>query len=357
MTVNEDLLDGAVRHQVYLQRFSTSTVRKLIGLLNRSDVDLVAQMTKYDPMDVSGAWSQKRLAKLLEAIRVVNRDAYRLVDREITDVLRNLAMYEAGFQARAISSTLPIAIDIVTPSAEQLYAAVNSRPFQGRVMKEWGKDLEAAAFSRVRDAIRQGYVEGQTTDQIVRRIRGTRAAKFEDGILQINRRSAESVVRTAVNHTANVARQETYKANADLIAKVRWVATLDGRTSAVCRGRDGQTFSLDSGPRPPAHFGCRSTTVPVTKSWRELGFDIDDLPPGTRASMNGQVPATETYQSWLKRQPAAFQDDVLGSTRGALFRKGDLPLDRFVDRNGQELTLDQLRMKEAGAFQKAGLAA
>jgi len=88
-----------------------------------------------------------------------------------------------------------------------------------------GKDLEAAAFARVRDAIRQGFVEGQTTDQIVRRIRGTRANQYRDGILEISRRSAESVVRTAINHTANVARQELYKANDDLIDSWRFVAT------------------------------------------------------------------------------------------------------------------------------------
>lgn len=356
MTVNDDLLDLAVRHQVYLTRYSTATVRKIIALLNRVDGDLAAQIQRFDPAAVDGAWSQKRLEKLLVAVRVVNRDAYNQVGKELTAELKALAAYEGAYQARSITSALPVIMDIVTPSAEQLYAAVSARPFQGRVLKEWGKDLEAAAFAKVRDAIRQGYVEGQITEQIVRRIRGTRAGQFRDGILEINRRSAESVVRTAINHTATTARQETYKANADVVGSWRFVATLDGRTTVGCAALDGQTFPIGEGPQPPRHYGCRSSSAPVTKSWRALGFDIDDLPAGTRASMNGQVAADLNYEQWLKKQPAELQDDVLGKTRAALFRKGDLPLDRFVD-DGRTLTLDELRRKETEAFARAGLAA
>jgi len=226
MTVNDRLLDLAVRHQVGLQRYSTATVRKLIALLNRVDAHIVAQVLRFDPDAVRGAWSATRLEKLLEAIRIVNRDAYNSVNRELTAELKALAIYEAGFQVRSIVSALPVAFDVVSPSSEQLYATVNARPFQGRVLKEWGRDLEVAAFARVRDGIRQGFVEGQTTDQIIRRIRGTPANRYRDGILEISRRSAESVVRTAINHTANVARQELYKANDDLVDRWRFVATL-----------------------------------------------------------------------------------------------------------------------------------
>jgi len=34
------------------------------------------------------------------------------------------------------------------------------------------------------------------------------------------------------------------------------------------------------------------------------------------------VPADMTYYEWLKTQPKEFQDDVLGKTRGKLFREG-----------------------------------
>ena len=79
-------------------------------------------------------------------------------------------------------------------------------------------------------------------------------------------------------------------------------------------------------------------------------WDLAEADEGTRASMNGQVPASETYQTWLKRQPAGFQDDVLGVQRASLFRQGKLTVDKFVDESGKVYTMEQLRAKHPAAF-------
>jgi hypothetical protein len=34
----------------------------------------------------------------------------------------------------------------------------------------------------------------------------------------------------------------------------------------------------------------------VLKTWRELGIDADEVPQTTRASMDGQVPAKQTFE-------------------------------------------------------------
>ncbi|MEI4473563.1 phage head morphogenesis protein [Frigidibacter sp. MR17.24] len=339
--VNETIFDAEVRHQVYLGRFSAGVARRIIALLNRTNDDLVKRLRELDT-----EWTLARVDALLDAVREMNRGAYEELAAMLGREVESFAGYEAEFQARTIDRSLPVRLDVVTPAREQVYAAAMARPFQGRLLREWMAGLEAGAAQRVRDAVRIGFVEGETVDQIVRRVRGTRARQYEDGILQISRRDAATIVRTAINHTANVARNATYEANGDLIKGIRWVSTLDGRTSAVCRARDGEVYPVDKGPRPPAHHNCRSTTAPVTKSWRELGFDIDDLPPATRASMNGQVPGDQTYDGWLRRQSNEFQADVLGVEKAKLFRDG-MKLDRFVDRAGRELTLDELRRLEA----------
>jgi len=69
----------------------------------------------------------------------------------------------------------------------------------------------------------------------------------------------------------------------------------------------------------------------------------------------GTVPAKTTYQEWLKKQPVGFQDEVLGKTKGQLFRKGDVTLDRFVDKRGAELTLQQLAKTRPASFDAAGV--
>jgi hypothetical protein len=83
--------------------------------------------------------------------------------------------------------------------------------------------------------------------------------------------------------------------------------------------------------------------VSVLKSWQALGIKNPD--GRTRASMDGQVAQTETYQTWLKKKPEAFQNEVLGKEKAQMFRDGT-PLDRFVDASGHTYTLDELKNKE-----------
>jgi len=52
-----------------------------------------------------------------------------------------------------------------------------------------------------------------------------------------------------------------------------------------------------------------------------------------------------TYDQWLKRQPASFQDEVLGPARGKLFRAGQETSHTFVDSRGKLLTLKQLKAR------------
>ncbi|MDA4848023.1 hypothetical protein [Hoeflea poritis] len=123
MTANEDLLDASVRHQVGIQRLSNGVIRKIINLLARVDEDIVARLLKYDPTTGSRTFSQRRLEKLLEAVREVNKEAYAALRKELGSELRALAAYEAEFQEQMISRVIPANWDIVKPSASHLYAA------------------------------------------------------------------------------------------------------------------------------------------------------------------------------------------------------------------------------------------
>lgn len=361
MAANDDIMDAQVSHSIGLQRLGTGILRKILALLNRTDSDLEeqirARLDGVQPGVIEAEFTIERLRLLLEGIRRTNAAVYDQIQAVLLQEALGLASYEVEYQSRVLAEHVPVRLDVIQPTTEQLAAIVQKRPFQGRLLREWAKGLEQGRTQKVHDAIRIGMVEGETVDQIVRRVRGTRAMQFKDGVLEITRRDVEAVVRTAVNHIANGASEAVYEKNADLISGVRWVSTLDSRTTAVCRARDGKVYEPGKGPRPPAHWNCRSTTTPVTKSFRDLGIELDEVPAGTRASMDGQVPADMTYGQWLARQSAAAQDDILGATKGKLFRDGGLAVDRFVDRKGAEYTLAQLRRREAGAFRKAGLAA
>lgn len=354
-TVNERLADDAIRHALDTTRYSNGVVKRLIALLNRVDADLFRQLTEALERLPASQFTVERLDALLQSVRELNARAYESLRHGLDVEMRDLAGYEADHQAQLFASTLPAEVSFTRINVEQAYSAALARPMQGRLMREWAASIEADKMTRIRDALRIGYVEGQTIDQMARRIRGTRARGYEDGIIEIDRRNAAAVVRTATQHVASVTRNRFYEANADLIKGERYTATIDGRTTLRCASLDGKVFELGKGPMPPVHWNCRSVRTPILKSWRELGIDADELSASTRASMDGQIPEETTFGEWLRGKPAAFQDEYLGKTKGKLFRDGKLSIDRFVSRNGDELTLDELRARDAEAFRRAGV--
>lgn len=345
-TANEKLLNASIRHAIFLETFKGGEAKRLVALYKQLDGDLVAQLARRDPSSAKGRYRTVRLQLLLEDVKDILHAFGGKLRAETLATLEELGDIEADFGVKAISAALPISVEVVRPSSAQVRAAMIARPFQGSLLKEYYASLEALAQTRFRAAIRMGVIQGETIDQIGQRLRNATA---------FSRRGAEMVARTAISHVSAVARQMTYADNADILKGLRWVATLDGRTSAVCRARDGEVYPLGSEGLIPAHWGCRSSFSPILKSWREMGIDAEDAPEGTRASLDGQVPASTTYGEWLKGRPADEQDDILGKAKGALFRRGGLTLDKFVARDGSELNLQQLRAKYAQAFEKAGV--
>jgi len=99
-----------------------------------------------------------------------------------------------------------------------------------------------------------------------------------------------------------------------------------------CGALDGKVFKdIAKAPIPvqSTHPACRCVLSPIVLSSKAL-----NLPPGTRASFTGQVPATVTYRDWLPQQDAAFQREVLGPTRYKLWKSGRVKLGDFATAAG-----------------------
>lgn len=367
-TVNELLFDELTAHAVDLQQYSDGVARRMIALLNRVDADLSAELAAALERMPADSFTVERLEALLGSVRQVNAAAYASVTEALQSELRAFAAYEAGYQSSLYQSVIPAAVQvrysIASVSPNQVYSAAMSRPFQGSLLKDFAKELGDSRMAKIRNAIRIGYVEGKTASEIVRAIRGSSAANYADGILQRPRRDLMAVVNTAISHTASVAREQFVSANSELIKAEVWRSTLDARTTAeFCVPRDGKQYTPVThkpiGHKMPwlggpgrLHWNCRSTSVPVTKSWKELGIPIEEISPSERASQDGQVPAETTYAEWIKRQPASRQDRVLGAERARMMREGKVRFDELYKPNGRLLTLEELKQKDAEYFEK-----
>lgn len=395
-TSNEEYRDAALRHQIGLRRYTAGLMKRIAALLETADAELVLmlrqRLARFEgkPIDFTGErW--KALLADIRAARAASLKDYRDLTRGELGALTSM---EADRELAILTASIPIEINLAVVAADQLRAILSARPFQGRLLNDWYKELEAGDQRRLVSAIQMGMVQGEPVDDIVRRVVGTRANRYADGILAITRRDATAVVRTAVNHISNTARGYVWDANEDIISARVWSSTLDGRTSPVCRARDGHGAAVGNNPlpagipplvpkdaRPPAHMNCRSTMIAYidgvglvgrrptvtdtrTRNKREVDFrriarqtgrPIQEVRADWARRAVGGVPASTTYQDFLGRQSATFQDEVLGRTRGRLFRQGGLTLDQFVDRSGSELTLAQLAATRPEAFVRAGL--
>ena len=341
--MNDDIQDREVAHTVYTQRYAAGLSKRAQHVLFEAEPEIRMQLAaglailEEEGVELANIPAD-RIRSLVRAMEASRNASYRQMAQTLETELQAFAAYEITFQGAVLVQALP---DSLTVREASIGSRVTTSPIQGRLLSEWMADLKTGDRKALSREIHLGITEGETTQQIMRRVRRR---------LKISRRHANAIIRTAVNHVANQARNEIAKANSDLVKSIQWLSTLDGRTTAVCRARDKQIYPVNSGPRPPAHIACRSAFTFVMKSWKQLGLDGS---PGTRASMNGQVADDISYGPWLKTQPRDFVLDTLGKKKGHLFLKGDLPIDRFVDRAGGELTLDQLKSREKTAWHKA----
>jgi len=392
---NQVYFDSAISHQIGVRQFSAGEAKKINHLISLADAELVRLLRNRLPQfqGRSVDFTSRRYISLLTDLRLKRNELMREIRNAVRPELLELAKLESNFEKRILESAIPIELSLATVPFITLSAIVNESPFDGRLLKDWFKGLQQTDQARLTRAINVGLTLQESVDDMVRRVAGTRRNGYRDGVLAITRRNAESVVRTAVNHVSNAAREKMWEANSDIIAGLRWTATLDGRTTAICRSRDGKIAPIGDKPipkgyellsppgaRPPAHMNCRSVMVAVVDGVGILGdrpFVVDTRTPDRRkvdfrkiAAQTGRsiqdvrrewairnigtIPAVTNYDQWLRTTPVDFQDEVLGKVKGRLFR-GGLKLDEYVDKQGSELTIKQLARTNPDAFASANL--
>lgn len=355
MAVNDTILDASILHETRLEKLKNNIVNRSISILKQADTALFAELTKQLEILPKESFTVQRLEALLVSVRDLNAQAYSELSNKLNSDLKEFTEYELDYQYQLFRDTIPVQVSLSTVSAEQVYTAAFARPFQGVLLKEALDGVELDKAVRIRNAVRIGYVNNQTISQIVTTIRGTRALNYKDGLLEQNRSNVESIVRTAVSHFSAFSRKRFMEANRSVLKGEQYLSVLDTRTTPRCQSLSGKVYPVGEGIYPPQHWNCRSVRVAVTKSWRELGFDVDEIPLSTQASMDGQVPSNWDFNDWLKRQSLERQEEVLGVTRAKLYRAGDLPVKGYINNKGEYYTLKQLKQKDAELFKKAGL--
>ncbi len=351
-TVNEVLFDKYTRHSIFLQQLEKGEALR-IGRFLQGQVfpslreKILVELSKVKDIKSVGAIGRvKRLTRMLVSIQKTTAAGMVRAEKAAISRLIDVSRFEAQWNVNTIERTVPLDISMVMPSHAVLRELVTTKSFGGpgnqHKLDIWFRGLSKSVRNNVNKQLRVGIAAGESIPALGKRV---------EKVFKTGTRQAQAIARTATSAVVHNAREEVFKANKQIVPKVQWAATLDDRTTVICAGLDGQIFDVgDPGtPRPPIHFQCRSTIIPITPSWQEFG--VGDPPPATRASMDGAVPEKTTYKKWLKDQGKtakgrAVQDKVLGKKKAELFRSGRVKIERFVGRGLKPLNLKQIARRE-----------
>ncbi len=384
MATLEDII---IRHSIYLNRLVGGLGAEQIKLIDSNNTQLRGELIEW--LEINSFYKltkaqQDQLAVLRNKVYKLRGDAILEAGEKYQGDMLQLAEAEQLWFGNGVQDLGGKSLAISSTSA--LTKMVERKPFVGKTLNDIYTKLSVDDTSRIMNTVTQGLDLGLTRQQIQNQVFGTKALGYQDGILQqtrnyINNNNTNSgVVRTTVNGTQNESKRMLYNANSDIIDKVQYSATLDGRTSAVCSSRDGNIYKLGSEPPLPAHINCRSTYVPIidgidiestrpyvtdtrTRKEREKDFRSEARDRGVKIKTVrdewkdkaiGRVSDKTNFDDWLRRQDKGFQNEYLGKTKAELFRNGQ-KLDRFVDPLGKPYTIEELYKIDSNAFKSAGL--
>ena len=370
-----------IAHMVDLSRFEEDLRQKVLLNLRLLENELARDILE----GLGTGYTQAKLSALKAQTKASIATAYEAAESQMATAMIALAKVEASFVGKAINSSIGANLVTTTLLPDQLESIASKNMLFGSPAREFWKKQSTSLQDKFMVEMRMGVSRGEALDILTQRVRGkatnmrtpfkTKAGKqrymvdFRGGIMDMQTRNAQALIRTSVQQVANEVRNRTMVANDDVVKGMAWLSTLDTRTTPYCSAMDGLSWTLDgeaigghSEPfnPPPQHWNCRSVLAPLLKSWDELSQSKSPelkkkltkaekkIPESTRASMGGPVSEKLNYKQWFDKQPEAIQLDILGPGKLAIYKRGNLSFRAMIDQQGNPLTIAELEAKIGG---------
>lgn len=280
----------------------------------------IAELASLDRAQAALAQATEQLARLLTANEV-----------NASNVAADLAAAALQYTPLTIASQFP-ATEGTTSTLAVQFDRVDVTALQAIVERttEQITSLSAPLSDAATEAMKRELVNGvafglSPRDAAARMLAGVEG-EFNGGLAR-----ALTISRTEIVDAYRTAAGASQDANADVLQGWMWTAQLDDSTCPSCWAQDGVIFDL-SEPGPLDHANGRCARTPVTKTWRDLGFDIDE-PTGTRPDAQDVFAALTPEQQLAVMGPtrlAGLQDGSIAWTDLSTKRSSDSWRDSFV---------------------------
>jgi SPP1 gp7 family putative phage head morphogenesis protein len=309
-----------VRHQVYLERFKLGAAATFAPVIAQIDDGLrrefsVLRVPSLDQL------TKANLNKLLAA-------AAHLVDHALIRYAKALLAFLRKFMRAEITMFDAMLEGAEAPDGARLWSSILNAPLpgNGQYAEAMLKALRAATQSRVADTIRRGYANATEVSAALAALVGGSSVLFGASVLSRALVQNATLVDTIIQHISQMA---SAAVAATIFQEYTWISVIDKGTTPICLERNGQVYTYGKGPLPPAHYQCRSMTVP----------DVIDNPP-------------TSFYSWLKNQPPEIVIDMIGRRNASALSSGQAKASDFAGlRNPAPLSLDAFEAKLAVIIQ------
>ena len=380
----DNYFDRANQHEVYLHRVGTGLVNDF-AIPNLQSVYKDSRAILLDAEEINSVAQLNKITRSIEKQIIPQTE---LMWNAMTEQLEDLAVFEATFYAKLMSDVAGVALSV--PVDKKVLGYINNSLMtlgegQAQTSGVWAKYTKQNTASIVRtysNQIAAGYADGETVNQISKRLRN-----ITNGMLKNN---ADALTRTGLSHYTLNAREALAKDNASVITGRYFNSVFDSRRTLICGSYAAQQDARSkpwglndpSAPVLPLHWGERS-------NWLFLVND-QKRPEGTRAAVGGkegkeaedkfnrrenalnkrrdnpnitgktsskpkyrgrrdkdvfdagQIPGATKADAWMRDQPIWFQNSALGKGRAEIFRDGGSLAD-FTSMTGRPLTLKELK--------------
>lgn len=319
LTDTRRLYDIATRVQVFTECVKLQQQQQLNSVLQKLSLRIVALLSAVNYATLDGL-SKAELNKLLQNLNQIQYTVYSQYTKGLIDELKsfmagslqvNQQIYATSYketddsgdaildqeQSRLLllaafknsANDSNLTFGIANGTGKDMWPTISNSPLpaNGLMIQPFVTGFAASAQASILNLVRKGYANKQSPQDIIAEIANVSKQGIGGQIQRIAAQGA-SVIATAMQH---VAAMTSAAVSSILYAKYGWVSVMDSVTTEICQSRNGKIYKNGEGPLPPAHYRCRSHTVPI------VGNSTSDLPD-------------ETFYEWAQAQPQVVQDDI-----------------------------------------------
>lgn len=241
--------------------------------------ELVAALADLAAEAGDGRLTRSQILKsrrLTNALDTIETRLAGLVEGSATTVigqLRQVVDHAGRTTDQLVGSQLPADVATATP-----WARVDPRQVDAiieRTTEQITKvsfPLSGEATATIKRNLVRGLLTGSNPREVARRAVRQAEQGFNGGMTR-----ALTIARTEMLDAYRSAQQLAEKAHTDVLESWIWACTLGERTCPACWSMHGSEHPIDE-PGPIDHQNGRCARLPKTKSWRELGFNIEEPP-------------------------------------------------------------------------------